>query len=87
MVVTHIVVVSAVGALRHGSATKFSPPEQQCVVQQSTLLEVCEKCGDRLVYLRCVLRMVALDVTMSIPLVTMGDLDEPNTSFGKASGH
>ena len=77
------------GPLRGRSASKFCSPDNQRLVQQTASLQVLQQPCNRLVDLSRQIRVIILDVAMSVPRATtptsVEDLYEANSSFHQST--
>jgi len=64
---------------------KFSAPDYQRIIQQSSLFEVLSQCGSGLIGSFALESKISRKVVMLIPS-TMVKLDEPDATLGKAPG-
>src|SRR5262245_15723281 len=62
------IVVSTLPALRHWGSPEFASPNDERAVQESTLLEIAQQSGDRLIHVPAHLLVIAVDVIVGIPL-------------------
>jgi len=69
----------------HGSAAKFSAPDDQSVFEHAAFLEVLDETGTSFVGDLGLFFDIAFDIRVGIP-AGMIDLDEANTSFGESAG-
>ena len=85
------VVVATVAAFEggtgfyHGSASKFSAPDDQSVFEHAAFLEILDEGGTGLVGFLGLAFNVAFDIGVGIP-TGMIDLDEADTSLGETTG-
>lgn len=68
--------------LNHGSASEFAAPDDECVLQQSTLAEIFNQPRARLVDFPSRVWQCAVDVLMVIPAFAE-NLNESHASFDK----
>lgn len=76
--------VLRVAALPQRRSTKFRPPNNQCVFQQVSLLEIFQQRRDRSVGFFALGRQPSLDATVMIPSGIV-QLDKPHAAFDQSS--
>src|SRR5438128_1659646 len=77
------------GTLGSGRTPKFSAAHDQCVVQQTTLLQVLQQSADRPVNLRRKLGVIIFDCGVGVPCASasasMEDLDKSNAALDQTA--
>ena len=87
-----VVPAGALGVFGCWLSSEFTAPDNQRLLEQSTLLQVVDQTGDRLVGFQGVHVMVAFQVAVSIPvgvvvIATGIDLDKSYPAFNQPPGH
>ena len=82
------VVIAAVTLLAHRRSTEFAPPDDECFVEQSPLLQVPQKGGHRLVGLAAMQAVVLFNLAVGVPLAARArvQLHEPDTPLHESPG-
>lgn len=79
-------VVVATGALGHGSATEFTAPDDEGVVEEAALFQILDEGGGALVDILCAGLHTADDISVVVPSAVV-ELDKTNATLGHAAGH
>ena len=86
-----VVTPGSLGIFSGRLAPELSTPDNQGLIQQSTLLEILDESSDRFVGVAGMERMVTLHTRMGIPVIvvvgaTRVDLDKAHSTLNKAPG-
>jgi len=83
MVVSSVVILQT--SLAINRASEFSAPDDQCVVQQTALLQIGDQCRLRLINIHALFRNVRRQTAMIVP-ATMIQLHKTDSLFQQATG-
>ena len=79
-----MMIATIAAALDHGGAAKFAAPNNQCFIEETTLLEIFDECGGSLIGVFAIFLQVGYEVAVLIPCF-MEKLDETNAALDQAA--
>ena len=79
--------IATITFFRHRGSSKFSPPDNESFIQQSSLLKVSEKSRYRLIHFPALSCVVGFDIIMGVPFTagSVVDLHKSDASFNQST--